>query len=129
MKLYQKKSGQSILEYLIVLSAIIVVIVINTIGFSSGIQNSLGLQKSLNSTAQDVNTIVTDSNPPASVTNQSYYNAPSENIPSFTNTYNGVNYTGGYDYDTWVRNNPNSAYNAPDAGTITNIEQVNSTAE
>jgi hypothetical protein len=100
--------AQSILEYLIVLSAIIVVIVINTIGFSSGVQNSLNLQNSLNTTSADVSTILNDANAPSKVTSQSYYNAPTEitSNPNNTDTYGGPQYTGGYDYNNWVNSNP-----------------------
>ena len=132
MKPYLKKSSrlktQSILEYLIVLSAILIVIIISTVGFSRGVQNSLGLQNSLNTTQDAIETgIIRDTQPPDTVVSQSYYTAPSENVsdPALSNssvnnmdTYGGPEYTGGYNYDEWVRNNPDSAYNAPAAGTV-----------
>jgi len=115
------KKAQSILEYLIVLSAIIVVIIINTVGFSTGIKNSLNLQKSLDITQNAIETgIIRDAEPPSDVTSEAYYKPTSEitSNPNKTDLYRGQEYTGGYDYDTWVKNNPNSAYNAPEAGTI-----------
>jgi hypothetical protein len=91
LKKTKMESAQSILEYLIVLSAIIVVIIISTIGFNTGIQNSLGLQNSLNTTQSDVEVILNDANPPINVTNQSYYTPPSEitSNPNSTDTYGG----------------------------------------
>ena len=120
VKKTKMESAQSIMEYLIVLSAIIVVIIISTIGFSTGIQNSLGLQNSLDTTQNDVQAILNDANAPTNVTSQSYYTPPSEitSNPNSTDNYGGPEYTGGYDYDTWVRNNPDSAYNAPVVGTV-----------
>ncbi|MCK9574314.1 MAG: hypothetical protein M0R20_08015, partial [Candidatus Omnitrophica bacterium] len=110
LKKTKMESAQSILEYLIVLSAIIVVIIISTIGFNTGIQNSLGLQNSLNTTQSDVEVILNDANPPINVTNQSYYTPPSEitSNPNSTDTYGGPQYTGGYDYNNWVNNNPDN---------------------
>ena len=132
MKMYFKKpnclKAQSILEYLIVLAAIFIAIVINTVGFSTGIQNSLGLQNSLNTTQNIIETgIIRNATPPQSVTGEAYYKQPSENVadPALTNPnvnnmdkYGGPEYTGGYNYDEWVRNNPDSAYNAPEGGYI-----------
>lgn len=136
MKLYLKKSNhlkaQSILEYLMVLAAIFIAILINTIGFHSGVQNSLGLQDSLDTTQNTIETgIIRKAEPPQTVTGQPYYKNPSENVadpalsdPNVNNMdkYGGPEYTGGYNYDEWVRDNPNSAYNAPAAGTIISSE-------
>jgi len=99
---------QSILEYLIVLSSIIVVIMINTIGFNAGVQNSLGLQNSLNTTQADASTILNDPRPPAHVLGEPYYVPPQTNTsnPNNTDSYGGPNYTGGYNYNNWVNSNP-----------------------
>ena len=108
VKKTKMESAQSIMEYLIVLSAIIVVIIISTIGFSTGIQNSLGLQSSLNTTQNDVQAILNDANAPTNVTSQSYYTPPSEitSNPNSTDNYGGPQYTGGYNYNDWVSSNP-----------------------
>ncbi|MFA5008578.1 MAG: hypothetical protein WC546_05095 [Candidatus Omnitrophota bacterium] len=138
MKLNSKKSdslkAQSILEYLIVLAAIFVAIVINTVGFRTGVQNSLGLQNSLDTTQNTIETkVVRNPEPPQTVKEQPYYKQSSENVedPAMSNSnvsqvdqYAGPEYTGGYDYDRWVRNNPNSADNALAAETVTPDDPV-----
>ncbi|MDD4955444.1 MAG: hypothetical protein PHP17_05355 [Candidatus Omnitrophica bacterium] len=115
------KKTQSILEYLIVLSAIIIVIVINTIGFNTGVQNSLGLQNSLNSTQQDASSILNSPSAPNTVTREPYY-TPARDIttnPNNTDAYNGPNYNGGYNYNEWVNNNPDNGNVNRTGNTIT----------
>lgn len=122
------KNAQSILEYLIVLSAIIVAIVINTVGFNAGVQNSLGLQNSLNTTQEDVSTILNSPKPPTKVVSEPYY------VPRQTKTSDPNNrpkprlqYNGGYHYNDWVNSNPDNGYinhtggnSAPKPGTGNN---------
>jgi len=109
-------TSQSILEYLIILAAIIIAILANTVGLKVGVQNSLDTIQ--NTTAAQMTNAVA----PQTVQGENYYNAP-QNLTSSewtnnTDTYGGPNYTGGYNYDEWVKNNPDSAYNAPAAGTV-----------
>jgi len=100
----------------LVLSAILVVIVINTIGVSHVVQTSL--QDSLNSTQADASTILKDPTPPSHVPGEPYYVPPQTDTsnPNSTDIYGGDQYTGGYNYDKWVHDNPKSAYNARPAG-------------
>lgn len=108
--------SQSILEYLIILSAIIIAILANTVGLQRGVQNSL------DSTGNTLATNMSNATVPQSVGSEPYYTAPRNTTSSptwgGTDTYGGPSYTGGYNYDEWVKNNPNSAYNAPQGGTI-----------
>jgi len=108
--------SQSILEYLIILAAIIIAILANTIGLKTGVQNSLNTIQ--NTTAAQMSSAAA----PKTVQGENYYTAPKQTTSSpdwnNTDTYGGPNYTGGYNYDEWVKNNPNSAYNAPAAGTV-----------
>lgn len=125
MKLNIQKTvkAQSILEYLLVLSAILIAIIVNTVGFHSGVQNSLDLQKGLNTIQDGFSEGILVTEAPQKVTGQSYYTPARDHTSdqgwdNNIDTYGGPDYTGGYNYDEWVRSNPNSAYNAPKAGTI-----------
>lgn len=117
MEFFLKKTktvkSQSILEYLIVLAAILVVIIINTVGFSTGVQNSLGLQNSLNTTQNAIETtVIRNAAPSSKVASEPYYKAPEEitSNPNNTDEYRQPPYTGGYDYDEWIKNHPDSGY-------------------
>jgi len=113
IKKIRAEKAQSILEYLLFLLIITIGIVAGTIGFSSGVQNSLGLQRSLDTTQTDMSTILNDPKPPQGILDESYYDAP-ENIvsnPNNTDVYGGPNYPrgpSGYNYNEWVNNNPDN---------------------
>lgn len=112
-KKIRAEKAQSILEYLGFLLIVIIGIVAGTIGFHSGVQNSLGLQRSLDTTQTDMSTILNDPQPPAGTSGESYYHGPQNIVsnPNSTDTYGGPNYPSGpsgYDYNEWVNNNPDN---------------------
>jgi hypothetical protein len=102
------KKTQSILEYLMVLAAIMVAIVINTIGVGHVVQ--INLEDSLNSTRSATAAILEDPQPPRHVPGEPYYVPPQTKTsnPNNTDPYHGPNYNGGYNYKKWVENNPDN---------------------
>jgi len=111
--------GQSITEYLIVLAAIIGAIVASTIGIRHGVDKGM---KDVNAKFE---TGIKNSSVPGKQktylqAEESYSDSKKHTSdPQWENTDQpgGPQYTGGYDYDNWVHNNPDSAYNAPADGT------------
>ncbi|MEI8349604.1 MAG: hypothetical protein WCI77_05580 [Candidatus Omnitrophota bacterium] len=110
--------GQSITEYLIVLAAIIGAIVASTIGIRYGVNRGM---KTVNEKFEKG--IATSSVPGKQKaylqTEESYDDSRQHKTdPAWENTDQpgGPQYTGGYEYEEWVRNNPDSAYNAPEDG-------------
>jgi hypothetical protein len=135
--LKSKVKAQSITEYLIVVGAIMIFIMANTLGLSIGLRNNLNTT----STQTVPNTISQPTqrsyDPAADLSqlqkeykdidlaklqekfkNISSYLSTEQEIYKNIDTYGGADYTGGTDYENWVLKYPGSAYNAPPVGTI-----------
>jgi hypothetical protein len=105
--------SQSILEYLITLTAIVIAIIIGTVGLKQGVQNGLD-------TAEDeiVNDYINDRDAPESVQEEGYYTPSStdmfEGEAQSRDAYEGPQLSGGYYYHEGESNMDH----VPEAGAI-----------